>query len=212
MTITGDAEAATFEAAWNQWHVDRERYYGDPLGWVSITALHWLAEEFETVADLPGRWRADAAAVYVEGIDGTERLEPAEGAPGLLVEAGDRRIEVIAEPARWRCGCTIRSLHTCWRTTVFRPIRPVHGGVSPAHVRPTRSRRPSPPAPSSKDSSTTTTRLASLTSNWPATHCSWSPSAARRRIACAVHRCDQRRDNLPRRRSLPIGTRTPAGR
>jgi uncharacterized protein (DUF1684 family) len=33
--------------------------------------------------------------VYVEGIDGTERLEPAEGAPGLLVEAGDRRIEVI---------------------------------------------------------------------------------------------------------------------
>jgi uncharacterized protein len=30
-----------------------------------------------------------------ESIDGTERLEPVEGAPGLLVEDGDRRIEVI---------------------------------------------------------------------------------------------------------------------
>jgi uncharacterized protein (DUF1684 family) len=33
--------------------------------------------------------------VYVEGIDGTEKLEPVEGAPGLLVEDGERRIEVI---------------------------------------------------------------------------------------------------------------------
>lgn len=92
-TTTGDV--TTFEAAWNQWHDERERYYGDPLGWVSITGLYWLTDEFETVADLPGRWRADAEAVYVEGIDGVERLEPAEGAPGLFVPAGDRRIEVI---------------------------------------------------------------------------------------------------------------------
>jgi uncharacterized protein (DUF1684 family) len=84
-----------FEAAWNQWHTDRERYYGDPVGWVSLTGLYWLTEEFATVADLPGRWRADADAVFVEGIEGTERLEPAEGAPGLLVDDGDRRIEVI---------------------------------------------------------------------------------------------------------------------
>jgi len=95
MTTTTAAEAATFETAWNEWHTDRERYYADPLGWVSITGLYWLSEEFETVADLPGRWRADAELAYVEGIAGTERLEPVEGAPGLLVEAGDRRIEVI---------------------------------------------------------------------------------------------------------------------
>jgi uncharacterized protein (DUF1684 family) len=95
MTITGDAATETFEAAWNDWHRERERYYGDPLGWLSITGLYWLTAEFETVADLPGRWRSDAAAVYVDGIDGTEKLEPAEGAPGLFVEAGDRRIEVI---------------------------------------------------------------------------------------------------------------------
>ena len=62
---------------------------------MSLTGLYWLTDEFATVADLPGRWRADADAVYVQGIDGTDRLEPAEGAPGLLVDAGDRRIEVI---------------------------------------------------------------------------------------------------------------------
>jgi uncharacterized protein len=95
MTIIGDTTEATFEAAWNEWHSERERYYGDPLGWVSLTGLYWLTNEFEIVTDLPGRWRADADAVYVEGIDGTENLEPAEGAPGLLVEDGDRRIEVI---------------------------------------------------------------------------------------------------------------------
>jgi uncharacterized protein (DUF1684 family) len=33
--------------------------------------------------------------VYVEGIAGTDRLEPVEGAPGLRVDDGERRIEVI---------------------------------------------------------------------------------------------------------------------
>jgi len=95
MTTTEDTSAKTFHAAWNDWHEEREQYYGDPLGWVSITGLYWLTEEYEPIADLPGRWRADADAAYVEGLDGTERLEPVEGAPGLLVEAGERRVEVI---------------------------------------------------------------------------------------------------------------------
>lgn len=93
--MTTTEHTSTFEAAWHEWHRERETYYGDPLGWVSLTGLHWLTDDFETVADLPGRWRADADAVYVEGIDGTERLEPVEGAPGLLVADGDRRIEVV---------------------------------------------------------------------------------------------------------------------
>ena len=93
--MTAADTVSTFETAWTQWHGDREEYYGDPLGWVSITGLHWLGEEFETVSDLPGRWRADADATYVEGIEGLERLEPVEGAPGLFVESGERRIEVI---------------------------------------------------------------------------------------------------------------------
>jgi uncharacterized protein (DUF1684 family) len=95
VTTTPDTAETTFEAAWNEWHAERERYFGDPLGWVSLTGLSWLTDEFATVAGLPGRWRADADAVYIEGIDGTEKLQPVEGAPGLLVEDGDRRIEVI---------------------------------------------------------------------------------------------------------------------
>jgi uncharacterized protein (DUF1684 family) len=95
VTTTSDAPATTFDEAWNDWHGERERYYGDPLGWVSITGLYWLTDEFDTVADLAGRWRADSDAAYVEGIDGTDRIEPVEGAPGILVEAGERRIEVI---------------------------------------------------------------------------------------------------------------------
>lgn len=91
MTSTTD----TFEATWNSWHDERERYYGDPLGWVSITGLYWLTEEFEFVADIPGRWRADAEAVYIQNNDGIEQLSPVEGAPGLFVKDGDRRIEVI---------------------------------------------------------------------------------------------------------------------
>ena len=94
-TSAGTAVVGTFETAWNEWHAKRERSYADPLGWISLTGLYWITEEFEAVADLPGRWRADSEAVYVEGIDGTDRLEPVEGAPGLLVQAGDRRIEVI---------------------------------------------------------------------------------------------------------------------
>lgn len=62
---------------------------------MSLTGLYWLTDEFEAVADLPGQWRADADAVYVQGLDGTEKLEPVEGAPGLLVDIGERRIEVI---------------------------------------------------------------------------------------------------------------------
>src|ERR1700678_561944 len=163
MTTTADTAAETFEAAWNQWHGERERSYADPLGWVSLTGLYWLTDEFETVADLPGRWRADADAVYVQGIDGTDRLEPIEGAPGLLVEAGDRRIEVI-------------------RRTGSAALR-AHDPKSPAPAPRTRSRRRSRRAPSSKDSSTTSTPLASSTSNWPAPLCSSSRSVGAR-VGC----------------------------
>src|SRR5689334_332320 len=96
--MTGPNEGdimTTTETEWAQWHAERERYFGDPLGWVSITGLHWLGEDFERVADLPGRWRADAEAVYIDGVPGVRRLEPVEGAPGLFVQDGERRIEVI---------------------------------------------------------------------------------------------------------------------
>jgi uncharacterized protein len=94
MTTTESA-GSTFEAEWEEWHRGRERYFADPLGWIALTGLYWLTDEFESVADLPGKWRADADAVHVQGIDGVERLEPVEGAPGLLVADEERRIEVI---------------------------------------------------------------------------------------------------------------------
>lgn len=93
--MTTEVAEKTFDESWTEWHDGREQYYGDPLGWVSLTGLYWLTDEFDTIDDLPGRWRADSDAVYVEGVEGTERLEPVEGAPGLLVVDGDRRIEVI---------------------------------------------------------------------------------------------------------------------
>ena len=52
MTTIGDTAEATFAAAWNEWHRERERYYGDSLGWVSLTGLYWLTDEFDTVAGL----------------------------------------------------------------------------------------------------------------------------------------------------------------
>ena len=175
----------TIETEWAQWHTERERYYGDPLGWVSITGLYWLTEEFETVADLPGRWRADADAVYVEGIDGIERLEPVEGAPGLLVEDGDRRIEVIR-----RTGSVALRVHD-----PKSPHLQAYNGIPAyppsekwrrhqARSRRTSSRRPSRRVPSSRDSNITTTPSASSTSIWRVRLAHWSPSAARGGLQC----------------------------
>jgi uncharacterized protein len=95
MTVVESAAQSGFVAAWDEWHGERERYYRDPVGWVSLTGLYWLTEEIEAFADLPGKWRADADAAYVEGFIGADRLEPVEGAPGVLVDDGERRIEVI---------------------------------------------------------------------------------------------------------------------
>ena len=74
----------------------------------------WLSAEFEEVADLPGRWRADGDAVYVEGVPGTERLEPVEGAPGLLVDDGERQ-EEHPERARQADLRQIRIGQRLWR-------------------------------------------------------------------------------------------------
>ncbi|MGU3437897.1 DUF1684 domain-containing protein [Actinomycetes bacterium M1A6_2h] len=97
----------SFEQDWKIWHTEREAYFADPLGWVALTGLFWLTDTPSAVDDLPGLWRADDNGVYVTAdkidglsiggtlVDGTDTLHPAEGAPGLIVAAGDRRIEVI---------------------------------------------------------------------------------------------------------------------
>lgn len=97
----------TFEQDWQDWHAGREVSYRDPLGWLSLTALHWLVESDTSFPGLPGRWRADGdrvvitaatdAGLEIDGIavDGSATLTPGEGAPGLLVRHGHRTIEVI---------------------------------------------------------------------------------------------------------------------
>ncbi|MGW5144489.1 DUF1684 domain-containing protein [Rhodococcus koreensis] len=105
--MTAVTEDATFEQGWQDWHSAREDYFREPLGWLSLTALHWLVETDTTFLDLPGQWRADADGLIVtapadagleidgETVDGTATLAPQEGAPGLLVRHGDRTVEVI---------------------------------------------------------------------------------------------------------------------
>ncbi|MFB7720877.1 DUF1684 domain-containing protein [Nocardia sp. NPDC056100] len=106
-----------FEQQWATWQSERDAWARQPLGWLSLTGLHWLGNADETVPGLPGRWRADAENVYVtaesdtvdpagEGVatpltrdgavlSGSTVLTPGEGAPGLEVRHGDRLIEVI---------------------------------------------------------------------------------------------------------------------
>jgi uncharacterized protein len=89
---------------WKAWHADREATLATPHGWLSLTALHWLDAEPRSFPDVPGTWRAVPGGVEVSGdglaldgapVRGTVRLEPVDGLPGVLVDAGERRVEVV---------------------------------------------------------------------------------------------------------------------
>jgi uncharacterized protein len=106
MTQTTPQIAPDLEREWAQWHAQREQELRTPHGWLSLTGLHWLTAEPTEFPGLPGRWRATGdggveltadgdAALDGEPVRGTVRLEPVDGLPGVLVEAGERRIEVI---------------------------------------------------------------------------------------------------------------------
>ncbi|MFF0489384.1 DUF1684 domain-containing protein [Nocardia sp. NPDC004068] len=101
------AVTTEFEQQWRAWHAEREAWAREPLGWLSLTGLHWLGERDEVVDGLPGRWRGSGDTVVVtaeagdglvldgETLSGTTELTPGEGAPGLLVRVGERAVEVI---------------------------------------------------------------------------------------------------------------------
>lgn len=97
---------ATFEQDWAGWHADREEQLATPHGWLSLTGLYWLDETARAYEGLPGTWRttgeggveltaAGEAAIEGRPVAGTVRLEPVDGLPGVNVEVGERRVEVI---------------------------------------------------------------------------------------------------------------------
>ena len=107
MTATVGAADTDLAGEWAAWHAEREDVLRAPHGWLSLTGLHWLVGEPRSYQDLPGTWRARdggaditaeaADGVVVDGavVDGTARVEPVDGKPGVLVTVGERRVEVI---------------------------------------------------------------------------------------------------------------------
>ena len=105
MTTTENTELTQ---AWTSWHAEREAVLREPHGWLSLTALHWLTSAPAGYPDLPGSWRgtddggveitaAPGDELEVDGVtvDGTVRIEPKDGQPGVLVTVGEQRVEVI---------------------------------------------------------------------------------------------------------------------
>lgn len=104
-TTEQDALTAEFQ----RWHADREQVLAEPHGWLSLTGLHWLDSSPRAYQDLPGTWRVtddgqrveitaaagDDVTVDDRQVDGSARVEPVDGKPGVLVGVGERRVEVI---------------------------------------------------------------------------------------------------------------------
>ena len=94
--------------AWQDWHDERERELREPHGWLSVTALRWLDEHPVQYPDLPGTWRvrdADTVEISATAADGIEvpghgrvegsaLLQPVDGAPGVFVTVGERKVEI----------------------------------------------------------------------------------------------------------------------
>ncbi|MBF6547469.1 DUF1684 domain-containing protein [Nocardia brasiliensis] len=99
--------STVFETEWAHWHHAREDQLRDPLGFLSLTALHWLTDQPERLPDVPGTWWVTDDKVFItaqpadrldydgERIAGVQIITPAEGAPGLSVLHEDRVLEVI---------------------------------------------------------------------------------------------------------------------
>ncbi|MEV6431799.1 DUF1684 domain-containing protein [Nocardia sp. NPDC051463] len=102
-----------FETEWASWQHAREDQLRDPLGFLSLTALHWLTDRPERLPGVPGTWWVTDNKVFITaqpadrlefdgtGIAGVQILTPAEGAPGLTVLHEDRVLEVIRRTGQY---------------------------------------------------------------------------------------------------------------
>ncbi|CAM4347678.1 DUF1684 domain-containing protein [Nocardia ninae] len=96
-----------FATEWADWQHTRVAQLRDPLGFLSLTGLHWLTDQPERLPDVPGTWwvtdnkvfitaqPADRLEVDGVGIAGVRIIKPEEGAPGLTVRHERRVLEVI---------------------------------------------------------------------------------------------------------------------
>ncbi|WP_330232004.1 DUF1684 domain-containing protein [Nocardia sp. NBC_00508] len=104
---------SVFETEWARWRHAREDQLRDPLGFLSLTALHWLTDRPERLPDVPGTWWVTDDKVFITaqpadrleydglGIAGVQIITPAEGAPGLQVRQENRVLEVIRRTGRY---------------------------------------------------------------------------------------------------------------
>ncbi|MCD2112189.1 DUF1684 domain-containing protein [Rhodococcus rhodochrous] len=109
MTATLDQ----FVDDWQRWHAERNDGLRQPLGWLSLTALHWLDETPTSFDEAPGRWHVDGESVLHEFDGETTTYEPVEGAPGLEAEFDRGFVEIIKRTGRFgEAGGPLRILFT----------------------------------------------------------------------------------------------------
>lgn len=103
----------SFEDAHAAWHENVEAQRTSPHGPLSVTALHWLTSEAQELPELPGLWSAapdgtvtawfvSADGVALDGAPalGTVTLGPFTGIDGVILEWGEKRIDVAARGGR----------------------------------------------------------------------------------------------------------------
>ncbi|MBS9375595.1 DUF1684 domain-containing protein [Rhodococcus sp. B50] len=97
MTATLDQ----FVDDWRQWHAERNDGLRQPLGWLSLTALHWLDETPTAFDEAPGRWHVEGESV-IHDLDGSvSTYGPVEGAPGVEAEFDRGFVEIIRRTGRF---------------------------------------------------------------------------------------------------------------
>lgn len=89
MTRTTPTDRPTAPACWRAWAAARDAELADPLGWLSLTALHWLTATPAVHGDLPGRWWADADGIHVDPAEAAADGPDAAGAAETLTLDGD---------------------------------------------------------------------------------------------------------------------------
>lgn len=99
--MTATLDRTRFVDDWRRWHAARNDALRQPLGWLSLTALHWLDEAPAEYDGAPGTWNTDGdTVVHVRG-EAPEIHTPVEGAPGVEVEFEAGYVEIIRRTGRF---------------------------------------------------------------------------------------------------------------